>query len=30
MNSQKLPDNFLLSPLGIGDPHGYANQAHQS
>jgi len=28
--SQKLPDNFLPSPLGIGDPHGNANQAHQS
>jgi hypothetical protein len=30
MKSQKLPDNFLPSPLGIGDPHGNANQAHQS
>ena len=30
MNSQKLPDNFLLSSFGIGDPHGHANQAHQS
>jgi hypothetical protein len=30
MKSQKLPDNFLPSPLGIGEPHGHANQAHQS
>ena len=25
MKSQKLPDNFLPSPLGSGDPHGHAN-----
>ena len=30
MKSQKLPDNFLPSSLGIGDPHGHANEAHQS
>ena len=30
MKSQKLPDNFLSSSFGIGDPHGHANQAHQS
>jgi len=30
MKSQKLPDNFLPSPLGIGDQHGHANEAHQS
>jgi hypothetical protein len=30
MKSQKLPDNFLPSSFGIGDPHGHANQAHQS
>jgi hypothetical protein len=30
MNSQKLPDNFLPSPLGIGESHGQAVQAHQS
>ena len=30
MKSQKLPDNFLPSPLGSGDPHGHANEAHQS
>jgi hypothetical protein len=30
MKSRKLPDNFFPSPLGIGDPHGHANQAHQS
>ena len=26
MKSQKLPDNFLPSPLGIGDPHGHAKE----
>jgi hypothetical protein len=30
MKSQKLPDNFLPSPVRSGDPHGHANQAHQS
>jgi len=26
MKSPKLPDNFLPSPLGIGDPHGHAKE----
>jgi hypothetical protein len=29
VKSQKLPDNFLPSPLGSGESHGQAVQAHK-